>query len=331
MSVFNEEYDLSEQNDDLRDHVSREAFSALREKLSKLKADFEELQRKVDGARPVGIGNIRESDLDPLVQSKLLAKLIAGTGLIGGGVPGGRELTLAADKETLYGAVAVRTYRNLAAYMNAGWPSTGTIKITLPYSWTSTMLDIVIRGYLYHDGAGVGGPFEIHCAGYNEAGGSSWVDVKTEMLGTLQPATQVRYGHDGSKCCILIGATSSNWYNIQMEICDLLTGYNNLQSGWGSGWAISLITSEAGITVSGTNALLPCRPLPHSASTRYNVGDLCTYSDNIYVCILTHTGQTPAFPSTSYWRWCWSTKVNVSTSAASGTPANGDIWLQVES
>lgn len=68
----------------------------------------------------------------------------------------------------------------------------------------------------------------------------------------------------------------------------------------------------------------------YSTSTTYAVGDIVTYSGNIYVCIQAGTGQTPAFPSTSYWKWVWTLDVTISTSAPSGTPDDGDVWITRE-
>ena len=69
----------------------------------------------------------------------------------------------------------------------------------------------------------------------------------------------------------------------------------------------------------------------YSASVTYAAGDLVTYSGNIYACIQAGANQTPAFPSTSYWKWVWSLDVTVSTSSPSGTPADGAIWIKRES
>jgi len=91
---------------------------------------------------------------------------------------------------------------------------------------------------------------------------------------------------------------------------------------------------SAGIGLSGGGDLSADRTLSwapaYSASATYAAGDIVTYDGNVYVCILTGTNQTPAFPSTSYWKWVWSLNVTVSTDDPSGTPDDGDIWITRE-
>lgn len=93
------------------------------------------------------------------------------------------------------------------------------------------------------------------------------------------------------------------------------------------------LSSTAGNSASGTTHthwLDPTVVQAYYSGRSYAAGDYCTYSGNIYRCISASTGNTPTFPSSSYWVWEWG-KVTLSTSAASGTPADGDIWLQRES
>ena len=163
----------------------------LEARVDNLTKQLADLKAKVELAQQTVLGNIREKDLDPLVRTKLLAKLNAGVGLSGGGVPGGEELTV-----------------------SMGTPDTITSAST-----------------------------------------------------------------------------------------------NSASSG------------------THTHAISGGIVAAYSASRTYSAGQFCWYNDNLYLCILAGTGQTPAFPSTSYWVYVWG-KCTVSTSAPSGTPADGNIWLQ---
>ncbi|WP_449602464.1 phage tail-collar fiber domain-containing protein [Paenibacillus sp. Marseille-Q9583] len=134
-------------------------------------------------------------------------------------------------------------YHNLAGYYEGNTNSvTGTIKITLPVGYTSAMLNIKIRGYNY---TASGGSWELNLGGYNFSGGS-WGNVSAEITGK-PPFNNVRFAYDGSKCCILLGATSTIWAYPQIEISEVVASHSGA-SGLGSGWTIGIITSETGIT-----------------------------------------------------------------------------------
>ena len=80
---------------------------------------------------------------------------------------------------------------------------TGAIKITLPVSWTNTMMRMTIKVYEYTTNES----FTIVCGGYNYSSGASWINhfAYIESSAKNDRNFTVRFGHDGTKCCVYIG------------------------------------------------------------------------------------------------------------------------------
>ncbi|MDQ3094186.1 MAG: hypothetical protein M3Q70_03370 [bacterium] len=162
-------------------------------------------------------------------------------------------------------AGAVNYYRSVAhGYIGAA-TQTGTVKIALPTSWTNTMLSITIKGYDY---TGNTGAWEVVVSGYNYAAGTAWINTSAEIRGKA-PFTQVRLAHDGTKNVILLGGLTTAWNYSSVEVTDVAAGFS-AKTGWGSGWAISLLASEAGIT----NINTPVAPMTVGAGN-----DITTAAD----------------------------------------------------
>jgi hypothetical protein len=164
-------------------------------------------------------------------------------------------------------------YRDVYQYSTTASSLTGTMKITLPKSWSSTMLTFTIKGYNYATGQGA---WECIIGGYN---GANWRNCTAEIRGTA-PFSQVRLAHDGTKCCLLLGNTSTNWYYPQVAITEVFATYNN-HTGWGEPYSMSFITSEDGITnivtpttsIYGNDAVIPNTALIGKTSTnKLNTG-----------------------------------------------------------
>jgi hypothetical protein len=145
------------------------------------------------------------------------------------------------DGAILNSSTYVNYYRNVAVYNAATTPVTGTMKITLPRSWSDTMMTVTIKGYNYSSNVGA---WEVVVSGYNYSG-PYWVNYTAEIRGTA-PFTQVRLAHDGTKNVILLGATDSTWAYPKIVVAEVMTGHTNI-TGWGTGWSIAPITDETGI------------------------------------------------------------------------------------
>ena len=139
-----------------------------------------------------------------------------------------------------------KTYLNVANYFPTGTVSVaGTMKITLPKTWSSTIISLKIIGNDYGTG-----DWSCTIYGYNYIVASAWLNANCTISGK-PPFKSVRLGHDGTNCCILLGSyTDTNWNFTTINV-DLIASYQNI-SDWQSGWTIERITDETGITISQT-------------------------------------------------------------------------------
>ena len=123
---------------------------------------------------------------------------------------------------------------------NSSTAQTGAIKVTLPVSWTNTMMRIKISVYDYS----IRKSFDVVCGGYNYAGSSGvWVHTFAYIEGDGGTTTDInyniRFGHDGTKCAIWIGEAQalSQWsaYGPKVAITEVMAGHSagvDLSTGW---------------------------------------------------------------------------------------------------
>jgi hypothetical protein len=154
---------------------------------------------------------------------------------------------LTSHSQLIAGSDGLTKLTNIASYTANNNTGTGTIKITLPVSWTNTMIRMRIAGYAYD----TNGAYEIHLGGYNYSATPTWANTSAAILGDC-PFTSVRFGHDGTYCCILLGTTSTVLSYPKITIEEVELGHSGISASWVSGWTITQITSEAGITITGT-------------------------------------------------------------------------------
>ena len=137
---------------------------------------------------------------------------------------------------------------NFLGYLdNSGNPATGTICITLPNGWTSSMNIYEIWIYEYNTTANAS---VITIGGYNYTGGGTasnagWKNIGYHTKGSYSKG--VRLAYNGSKCVILLGTTTTTWSYPKVYLKTVYTGHNS-QTIWGGTSTISLITSETGYT-----------------------------------------------------------------------------------
>lgn len=143
---------------------------------------------------------------------------------------------------------------NFLGYLdNSGNPATGTICITLPNGWTSSMNIYEIWIYEYNTTANAS---VITIGAYNYNGGgtassASWKNIGYHTKGSYSKG--VRLAYNGSKCVILLGTTTTTWSYPKVYLKTVYTGHSN-QTIWGGTSTISLITSETGYTHIATPA-----------------------------------------------------------------------------
>lgn len=134
-----------------------------------------------------------------------------------------------------------------------GSPQTGCIKIALPQGYINTMLRFAVDVFDYASGESV----TYLISGYNYAAVSNsngyWVSVSAQFIGPETQARRVRFGHDGTRCCIWIGETSSGWDYPNILVRDLMAGYSNYTASlWKSGWDVSV---SAAAPANGSQAI----------------------------------------------------------------------------
>jgi phage-related tail fiber protein len=138
--------------------------------------------------------------------------------------------------------VAISSYRRVLEYENNLPTQTGIIKITMPNSWTSTMLMIDLDIYDHS----INSYTKLMVGGYNDTSTPMWTNTSARMIGSL-PSNRIRFGYDGTKCCILIGDVGTVWQYPKLLISKVHATFSN-ETLWGTGWTVGLITSETGLT-----------------------------------------------------------------------------------
>jgi hypothetical protein len=143
------------------------------------------------------------------------------------------------------------------SYATTSSTATGYLKVTLPQSWTSTMMRFKVSIYDYSTGRSV--EYLVGGYNYNSSDSPSWYNVFAQAIGKYEYGLSnlnVRFGHDGSKCAIYIGESTTTWNYPQVSISDLTVGYTNYsQDKWATGWSIGFTTTLGTITqtISNTN------------------------------------------------------------------------------
>lgn len=131
----------------------------------------------------------------------------------------------------------------LTSYVSTSSDITGTLKITMPFGWNSTMMTVEISIFSYSSHSNS----KYIVSGYNyNSTSSGWYNEGSSVFGTYKGAARLAY--DGSKCCILIGTTDSIWHYPRVTIDKVTIHYSGYTATWEKGWEISFITDESNIT-----------------------------------------------------------------------------------
>jgi hypothetical protein len=183
-------------------------------------------------------------------------------------------------------------------YNTATSTQTGAIKVTLPHSWTNTMLRMTIKVYQYSTNQS----FEVNCGGYTYAGNGNWINPFAYIIGNpgVDKNFNVRFGHDGTKCCIYIGETNSTWAYAQIVVTDVKLGFSyNTASDWDDGWDVGFATSFGSVSQTLSNS-----QVGKIADIIYDANDTTYYvnpNSTSYINNLTATriGVNPSGSSTN--------------------------------
>ena len=139
------------------------------------------------------------------------------------------------------------------AAFNGGVSSyTGRLVVTLPVTWTNTMMRFTIKIYDYSGGES----FDVHVGGYNYTG-TSWINTTayTTSQSNIDRNFSVKFGHDGSNCVVAIGETTSTWTYVKVNVVDFIGAHSAATTAnWSDGWDIDIVSSDTGYTYSATVA-----------------------------------------------------------------------------
>ena len=140
--------------------------------------------------------------------------------------------------------------------------ATGTIVLSLPYSFNSMMQCIELTLYDYTTMPGYRGATKFIINGYNySATSSSWVNPMAFRIGNTN--VNVRVGHYKNTCCILIGTTDSTWLYPRLCVDKLYGSFSNHADSFkNNDWSCTILQDESEITniVNATDTPLyaPC-------------------------------------------------------------------------
>jgi hypothetical protein len=184
-----------------------------------------------------------------------------------------------------YTTASTTVYEQVTMYNQYNNSMQGIIKITLPKSWSSTMLNITINGYDHKDY----GAYKLILGGCNRKYSSflseaaQWVNCSASLIGK-SPFNSISFGYDGTKCCILLGVSTTRWAHPVLYIDKVIASFDE-QTGWETGWNIQMINDNIGVDNIVT---VNVAEQPHDLvdSTKHTVSGLMTND------LLTATGAT---------------------------------------
>lgn len=140
--------------------------------------------------------------------------------------------------------------------------ATGTIVLSLPYSFNSMMQCIELTLYDYTTTPGYRGATKFIINGYNySATSSSWVNPMVFRIGNTN--VNVRVGHYKNTCCILIGSTDSTWLYPRLCVDKLYGSFSNHADSFkDNDWSCTILQDESEIsnivTAKDTPLYAPC-------------------------------------------------------------------------
>ncbi len=165
---------------------------------------------------------------------------------------------------TANGGIKYAGRNNYIAYPDDGYLDTpndhtnnlGFLRVTLPVSWTTTMLKFVVSIYDYFTGETT----DYHLSGYTYGVGNTWISCTATCVGKAgahHSNLPVSFGHDGTNCAITIGNANTSWHYPIVKVHDILLGrFESDFSKWKTGWNISVNTSPlptVNVTVENTH------------------------------------------------------------------------------
>lgn len=129
---------------------------------------------------------------------------------------------------------------------------TGAIQIALPVLWNNAMLKFSVEVYNYTNNQA----FRVDVGGYLYEGGSYWYGTSAVIIGS-GANLPIRFGDNGTKACVWIGAVDSVWHYPKVVIKNVQVGFIGYDlATWSSGWAISIVTQLGHVDVNHGDPLV---------------------------------------------------------------------------
>lgn len=117
---------------------------------------------------------------------------------------------------------------------------TGSFKIKLPLSYTDSAIRMTVQVF---EGSS-NKSFEMVVGGFNQSSTPTWTNTFAYMIGDSSSKTpNVRFGNDGSTCCIWIGDVADVWSTPQVIVKDVSIGYGGQATGWLTGWTVTNVAT----------------------------------------------------------------------------------------
>jgi len=144
--------------------------------------------------------------------------------------------------------------------LELGGNTNGAIQVTLPNSWTNTMMKFTVEVYDYYNDES----FTAILSGYTYSGSNNWFNPSVQILGSrTDNNTKIRFGHTGTKCCVWIGesagedGTNSTWSYLKVIVKDVFVSHSNSNfRTWNTGWNLAMTEAafpQSDYTYSGVN------------------------------------------------------------------------------
>ena len=120
---------------------------------------------------------------------------------------------------------------------------TGYLCITLPQSWTDTMIKFDVNIFNYLNNTSV----TYTISGYMYSPTQRWFNVAAYAVGHHQGGLSnlpVIFGHNGTRCVVYIGTAITTWEYPKITISNITLGWSNTTTDkWSTGWGFSFTTS----------------------------------------------------------------------------------------
>ena len=158
-------------------------------------------------------------------------------------------------------------------YRTSSNTHTGAIKIAFP-TGTGQIADMISFWVDVFD-YGTNQAFSAYIAGYlyQDEGSNEWHNVSAQIFGNLEQNNYtVRFGHDTSNHCVLIGETTTSWNYMQVTVRNVQVGYVADIDDYLGNFAITFETSLPTIDETLSDNLTLAKGLKSSGSVDVSIG-----------------------------------------------------------